>query len=191
MLRKLRALIILAGFCAACGGSPPTGGVDICAMNPIATSCQIESVQGAVANGFRTGSRPYVIGEFECGGSMYRLGASLDTEFQYPAWWTAFRYITWANPNWGGYTTESLVAGFMQMQTATDGPWHVLYNTQPITGYFATNPDAIGGKFATIPAYGIWIYAPGERADYPNGAEVVTLDLFQGCNKRVQFVVAL
>jgi hypothetical protein len=139
-----------------------------------------------------------LFGSFECGGTQYKIGSKITTDAQWRngdgsySWETKFRAIDWADPHQGGYLWESLVAGYMKMTPGMDGPYHVLYNTAPITGYFAYNStDPIGARYGTIPAYGIYIYSGQERSDYPNGVMVVTVDLTQGCSKRIQFVTAL
>ena len=174
------ALLLMLG---ACGGT-------------VSSENTIESKEGAVT-GFDNPLTSILMGSFECGGTQYKIGANITTDMHWSngysySWETKFRAINWVDNYYQGYTWESLVAGYMKMTPGMDGPYHVLYNTAPITGYFALNStDPIGPRYGTIPAYGIYIYSGQERSDYPNGVMVVTVDLFQNCSKRIQFAVPL
>jgi hypothetical protein len=208
MFKRLRALIILAGFCAACGGSPPTGGVDICAMNPIAHGCSLESVQGPLTGGFKTNQvflQP--VQEYLCNGAVNAFSGVLQvgpfTLFGQQFWEANFMPVNWANPlnsrNSLKWRTSNQLQGLVP---AMDGPFHVLYNPTsffPIGLVTSANGDP-NLKPVIIPPYGLWIYAPNERPDYPNGATIVTLDpdfsvpMVPGdgrCPSRVQFIFPL
>ena len=174
--------IALAIFAvSACGAE--TKGPDVCAMNPIAYGCGLESVQGAVAGGFKTtASIVNPTYSYVCDGSLNSVSGTLLTTAPHSPlffWTTAMQAVDWANPlptrnsmKAKGATTS------MVMTTAMDGPYHVLYNTSSFSGYglvtsFNGNANL---KPVIIPAYGVWIYAPNERPDYPTGAEVITFD---------------
>ena len=165
-----------------CGGSPPVAGEpDICAMNPIAHGCQLESVQGAVADGFKTNPRFLGNYSYVCDGNLNTVsGVSLSTA----AWVSRYQPVDWANPLPTRVSMKPRPGqgdGVMVMTRAMDGPYHVIYNSAPSAQYgLVSGASSAAGNAALepviIPAYGTWIYAPNERPDYPTGVMVTTFD---------------
>ena len=167
-----------------CGGPP--AGPDICTVNPIAYGCSLEKTEGAVANGFVQGGRLlHPAYNYLCDGQLNTFDTTASTtgfvSGTLSIWSTKFLPVAWANPL---PTRVSLKAKSsftdLAMTPAMDGPYHVLYNAGASVQYGLVSGSQPTGdpnlEPVIIPAYGIWIYAPGERPDYPQGAEVVTWD---------------
>ena len=217
-MMKSKILVTVLGVAVlaaiGCGGVPPASGSDaepdMCAMNPIAYGCGLESKQGAIAGGFKTTETVRYLGSYICSNQpfLYDLAADMYTKKDLftasgTFWETHFNALVWANPGPGRFSLKPRTyLSNIYMVEAMDGPYHVLYNPSPVTNYgLVQAPDLDPNvRPITIPAYGIWIYAPNERPDYPNGAEVVTIDpnysvAFQSgdgrCPERKQFVTSL
>jgi hypothetical protein len=75
------------------------------------------------------------------------------------------------------------LAGFTEALTNDmDGPYHIAYNTRQTVACFVRENTVQGdcSNRVGIAPYGIWIYAAGERADYPRGLAVITMDPVYG-----------
>jgi hypothetical protein len=209
MKNKILAAVLGAALLSAVGcGGQTVSDPSICAMNPIAYGCNLESTQGAVADGFNTASTFRNFDSYVCDGFLSTLAATIKTDknlmiFGVHYWETEFLPVNWANPLPTRNSFKSRTANVEQgMTAAMDGPYHVLYNPNSwfpvgLVTSAAGNPNL---KPVIIPPYGVWIYAPNERPDYPNGVEVVTMDpdpsvpFVAGdgrCTTRQQFVVPL
>lgn len=174
---------------------------DICAANPLSASCDgpSEMVKSALSGNYTTGYLFKEWGQYHCsplevlpwvmkGESSFGLTNAGDMAIHFFLNWDATKglgSLTMVTPN------------NVNLTEAMDGPWHVLYNTAPASADI--NPKHGEGSFleVTIPPYGIWIYARGERPDYPNGVMVVTFDSIVPypengiCGGRQQFVVSM
>ncbi len=214
--RVLVCLSLLA--VVGCGGDPvsssmPTG-ADLCALNPLASSCtNVESVQSAVFGppDFTNNKLSYwgQPSTYDCSGpggtiahyplDTTKMGGNLHVwkEASTGLWKGRAEAISFVGT---GITASLSVAPLLQFDNAMDGSYHVAYNGGP-WGYTENvcihtwwHPACMLGS---IPPYGFWLYAKGERPDYPNGVQIVTIDAVHpspadgACNGRMQFVVPL
>lgn len=207
--RVLVGLLFLTA--AGCdGGSTPSGGMpsgaDLCELNPVASSCtNVESVQGAVFGPSSFVSDTFGWwGDYKCSPSdsvTWHIGGRLHTTLvpnQTGAWRTRYEVVSQSSMiNWGFGVTLS-VAPIMLLANGMDGLYHVAYNNVPYTeSVCMTTLWHSQCMLVTIPAYGTWIYAKGERADFPYGVQIITIDPQQpdpangACNQRLQFIVPL
>jgi hypothetical protein len=160
MLRKLRALIILAGFCAACGGPP------------------VEQTAEALGTPhFVVGPDPEWSYQYTCPGNPtpFVMRLTPDVAVSSPLVATT---VQLDSSSYRAAGTTSL-AGFTEALTnGMDGPYHVAYTTHQTVACFVRENTVQGdcSNLVTIPPYGIWIYAAGERPDYPRGVAAVVMD---------------
>jgi hypothetical protein len=171
MLKRFRFLIILAGFCAACDGTPIEA----------ASSALYSFGPNAKNEGFGNVTTANCPGT---SGAVYSLGSQMTVVPQsFGAPYAADTYAAYFAAD--SHATISLGSGAIPLLATMDGSYHVLVNDTLAAG--------IGTKLAwdtawltadglwyknpvEIPANGLKIYAAGERSDYPNGVAMITLD---------------
>jgi len=217
MLKRAIVSLSLLAAAAGCdgGGTSVSGPAHdaMCAMNPLAVSCNTsssaaaeeEAKQGSVFGPPNFASDWTALwGLYSCvPGNFFSMGGRTRTYNAgggFGDWYTSYEDtnvgIAW------GFTEKLTVAPRMKLTEAMDGPYHVLYNAGPLpytSGVCvkSTDPFNPGCTPAAIPVYGTWIYAPNERPDYPAGVQIITIDPQSpdptkgACNQRVQFVVPL
>lgn len=180
-------------------------------MNPIAASCAgVEKATGALR--IVVGPISVALGSYTCAGDFpgnpwdgltWNLTTKCNTSyspFLGEPWQTSFLSTT-AHPTGA---QMSLWSPAIPMHPAMDGPYSVLYNTVSSIAYLVDGTNSASPNSTDlpveIPAFGIWIYSSGERPDYPEGVEVITIDPHYTptpdpkdgrCISRKQFVTTL
>lgn len=150
----------------------------------------VEKTTGAVRYGYSSYVNYHVATNFHCTtpwltGSNFQFGIAIRVHPLVPAWGWPYSSATYGVEFFADNNESlSMYMTTLPMVEIMDGPYHVLVNEwvtgagmwphpistgTPVTGEWTTYP-------VSIPAYGLWIYAANERADYPNGVAVLVLD---------------
>lgn len=207
MSTRLVVSLALALSIAGCGAQPESSDKpDICATNPISASCggPSELVQSALLGNYTTGVLAKEWGSYRCNPIEllpWRMIGESALGFT-NAGDMAITFFEADVINRIGLLTM-VTPTVVKLTEAMDGPYHVIYNTAQANAFINDVHDTqpvlphTGFIQVTIPPYGIWIYARGERTDYPNGVMVVTFDSIVPnpdngiCGGRQQFVVGM
>ncbi len=177
----------------------------------------VEKTAGAVRYGQSSYVQYHVATNFHCTapfpvGANFQFGIAMQVHPLNPPWGGQYASATYGVEIYKNIgETLSMYMATLPMVETMDGPYHLLTNPWPTGAGMWLNPNTTGIpvsnnwlKFPTeIPQYGLVIYAANERADYPNGVAVLSLDpaynpinttssAYQGrCGSRRTFVFSL
>lgn len=163
----------------------------ISACGAITPDEPVEKKTGAVIYGTSSYSLYHIASNFHCttpfiAGSNFQFGVAMQVHPLVPAWSGQYASATYGVEFFDNHNeTLSMYMTTLPMVETMDGPYHVLVNPwitgvgmwlSPNTTGVPVTPSGWLKYPSEIPPYGLWIYAAGEQAAYPNGAVVLTLD---------------